>query len=185
MSAPRISTEGAAPVAYASSMRRDGMPAGAPRRWTELRVWYRQGERRPFLAEVCGFSTFAGEVPRVRQRVAKTTAEALAFFESSDLTEEVAKQVQAWEDKRAAGRARDRFTGATLREALQWLYGDNKTDGALSVRFEAAWHVPARTVRHSLKQEAEGKDLPSWCNAWLVALAMFYRSDLRESGHAE
>ncbi len=180
-----IDTATMTPVAFATSRRGEDQ-----QRWTELRLFYRTGERRPWLAESIGRTEVDGEVDRPRQRVEKTLEAAANAFDRSSIAEEVIAEAQAWldaqgtcaEDDPAPALRSTAFDGAGgLLGALRWLYGDDKTDAGLSLDFERDWGVPARTVRHSIKQQADGSDLPSWCNAWLGALQHFDR----EAFHAQ
>lgn len=194
-----IETDGLERIAWASSESENRPTFGvAGRRWTELGLYFRPGERYPFLAEVVGRSTVAGEQDMRRQRQGKSIAAACMLFDhASRLTDQVVEQVQAWLEMRGArtdaaagvtGRPAPviRWNGAGgLRGALEWLYGDQGdgaelTEGGLSMLFEKDWGVPARTVRHTLQNEKAGASQPdggrpSWCNAFLGALQHFDR----------
>lgn len=166
-------------------------------RWTDLALFYRPGERRPFVAESWGRTREVNEREFHRQRVAKTIDEALNHFDNSRLSDDMRTQAQAWEDScpfdpaalngapaaagagRGRGPAAIRFDGAGgLLGALRWLYRIDGaiTDSALSTLIETDWGVPARTVRHALAGErVADSELPSWCKAFVGALQHFDR----------
>jgi hypothetical protein len=164
-------------IAWVSSNRGD-----APLRWTELGLYYRHGERRPFVAESIGASAVEGEEQFRRQRVGKSIEEVSRLFDNSRLADEIALQVDAWT---MANPSRAVPTAAPviawdgkggLRGAIGWLYDNvGATDAAMALWFEKDWGVPERSVRHTLKQERDGQDLPPWCKAFLGALQHFDR----------
>lgn len=226
-----IKTEGLALVAEASG--RDNITgardAAGMSRWTELRIFHRPGDRRPFVAETLGRTVVPGEETRRRVRVTRTLDQAVATFESSRLTDVLAERAQDWLERQPDAACDDpallgadcgkgsreqafagdegrrppvmQFTGkGGLLGALRWLYflDDQegatlkrdgarlffaKSDGAtapisesaLADQFAEDFGVPSRTVRHALAQQREGKDLPSWCKAFLGALMWFDR----------
>jgi hypothetical protein len=172
-------------IAWATSNQAPGTDE-APLRWTELGLYYRHGERRPFLAESIGASAVEGEAQFRRQRVGKSIDEVSRLFDNSRLADEIALQVDAWamaNPSRAVPMAAPviAWNGeGGLRGALDWLYpltvgGHVPTEAGLAIMFEADWGVPTRTVRHTLKQERDGVELPSWCKAFLGALQHFDR----------
>lgn len=168
-------------IAFATSRNEeDRMQA----RWTELAVYHRPGERRPFVAESIGRTKVKGEVDFNRQRVGKTVEEVCRLFDNSRLHDEIVEQVQKWAD---ANNLVDReppsvqFTGdGGLRGALLWLYpaaSKDASENELAKRFQYDFGVPMRTVSHALAQEREGQGLPSWCKAFIAALQHFDRDN--------
>ena len=177
--APRlIDCTALVPVAEASSYG-----ANNNIRWTELGIYYRPGERRPFVAQSIGRSKVLGETDFVRQRVGKSIDEVSRLFDNSRLADDVAAQAQAWLDRHpeAVGTPppRIQFNGAGgLRGALLWLYptsSKDSSDNVLAKQFQNDWGVPVRTVTHALAQERDGEGLPSWCKAFMGALQHFDR----------
>jgi hypothetical protein len=169
-------------IAFASSLSPRASVAALQDRWTELAVYYRPGERRPFLTESFGKTRVPGEVEFRRQRVGKTWDEVSRLFDNSRLADEVTRQVQDWLDKlpRKAATAMDppriQFDGAGgLRGALSWLYPDIKTETALAAAYEVDWGVPMRTVRNALREERETGKLTPWVKAFIGALMHFDR----------
>jgi hypothetical protein len=165
-------------IAHASSWSRDNQI-----RWTELAIYYRPGERRPFVAQSIGRTKVRGEVDFTRQRVGKSIEEACRLFDNSRLHDEIVEQAQAWLDKHPETSGREppciQFDGAGgVRGALLWLYPAAAVDVPdihLAKLFEADWGVPARTVTHALAQQRAGLRLPSWCLAFIGALQHFDR----------
>lgn len=152
-------------------------------RWTELAIFHRPRERRPFLAQSIGRTKVRGEVDFIRQRVAKSIEEACRLFDNSRLYDRIVEEAQAWLDKHPEAGGREppviQFDGAGgLRHALLWLYPASSVETSdihLAKLFEADWGVPARTVTHTLQQQREGREMPSWCKAFLGALQHFDR----------
>lgn len=172
-------------------------------RWTTLTIWWRpegEGGRRPFLAEIFGGSRIRGEVPRHRRRQYGSLQDALDFFDDSLLKDQVKEQARAWLAQHGARIVRGTaereqrtieplgFMGARgLEGAIAWLYpdGDDRsepwTQEARLAQFAHDFGVPARTVRHTLKGQKEGKELPSWANAFFVSLMFFDRVRFHEA----
>lgn len=174
-----IDTSGLERIAFVSSNESDERL-----RWTELAVYLRPGERRPFLAESIGKSVVPNEQEFRRQRVGKTPAEAMVLFDNSRIADAVMQQVEDWEDRQSPAVSMPapviQWDGqGGLIGALRWLYGPVQaevvTDNNLVDQFAGDFGVPSRTVRHSLKQQKDGKELPSWCLAFLGALQHFDR----------
>lgn len=174
-----ISTKGLPLIAFATSF--DLIDNN--QRWTELSLFHRPGERRPFLADSRGCSKVEGEREYKRQRVAKSIEEACRLFDNSRLHDEIITKAQAWADAQPAAPGRQapaiQFDGAGgLRGALLWLYPDasvDEADSALGKRFLHDFGVPVRTVTHALKQQSDGQGLPSWCLAFIGGLQHFDR----------
>lgn len=152
-------------------------------RWTQLGLYYRPGNRRPFVAESLGKTKVRGETEFRRQRAGKSIEEVCRLFDNSRLHDEIVEQAQAWVAAHPEITAKEapsiQFDGAGgVRGALLWLYpaaSQETSDIHLAKLFEADWGVPARTVTHTLQQEREGKDPPSWCKAFLGLLQHFDR----------
>lgn len=183
----RISAEGLERIAFATSYSNTG--AVETLRWTELAIYFRPDERRPFFATAIGKTKMPGEKEFYRQRHGKTIEDVCAIFDNSRLADQIIEQAQAWTDRqeRALKAAQPltvvqpaiRFDGAGgLRGALLWLYpaapGDS-SDSALASGFAQDFGVPDRTVRHALKQERDGADLTPWVKAFIGALMHFDR----------
>lgn len=170
-------------IAFATSKPPSAPVAALQQRWTELAVYYRPGERRPFVAETLGETLVSGEQTFRRQRVGKTWDEVARLFDNSRLTDEVTKQVQAWLDAHPAVETpapRIQFDGnGGLIGGLRWLYepvrAEVVSDNNLVDQFAEDWGVPSRTVRHQLKQEKDGAGLTPWVKAFIGALMHFDR----------
>lgn len=153
-------------------------------RWTELGLYHRPRERRPFVAESIGRTKVRGEVEFRRQRVGKSIEEVCRVFDNSRLHDQIIEQAQAWLDTQPTLAATEppsiQFDGAGgLRGALLWLYPAATVDTSdlhLAKLFEKDWGVPERTIRHTLAQQRDKKELPSWCLAFIGALQHFDRA---------
>lgn len=169
--------------------------------WTELAVRYLpNADGRAFFAEVLGQTAVAGQTQRRRAIYVGSIARALEFFDQGDLFDSVQIQVADWADRNAGRLERDLkqlreverrkhgapigFTGeGGLAGALRWLYGDISEGGA-SMRLELDFGVPNRTVRHALRQQAEGKPLTGWAKGFLSALLFFDRAQFQAAAPA-
>lgn len=67
-------------------------------RWTELAVYYRPGQNRPFVVVSEGHSRVAGEKLRRQYAAMGTLDRAMNWFEGSELRDELAAAVDRWTD---------------------------------------------------------------------------------------
>ncbi len=176
--------------------------AGATR-WTELAVYYRPGENRPFVAVSEGVSTVPGEKLRRQHAAMGTLDRAMNWFEGSELRDQLADAVDRWVDAHNASQDRvldklrvglaksnaqrdevdalriERPDLPSFTAALAWLYpGDDLSERARALAFERDFGMPERTVRNTLAIEAgrvEGKVGP-WVQPMLAALRWFDRA---------
>lgn len=66
-------------------------------RWTELGVYHRPGENRPFVVVTEGHSIVPGEKLRFQFAAMGTLDRAMNWFEGSTLRDELAEKVDAWQ----------------------------------------------------------------------------------------
>jgi hypothetical protein len=179
-----IDVSGAEIVAFSSSDRPD------TRHWTELAVFFRpSADGRLFVARSEGCSRVEGQTTRRRAVYVGTLDRALEFFDDSELADAVRLQARDWLDRnlKRVATAVSRCRGAPigflgqggLIGALRWLYRDDEgswNENVLAIALAQDFGVPARTVRESLKNEREGKELPSWCRAFIASLMHFDRA---------
>ncbi len=171
-------------IASVSSFERGGDA------WTELSLWHRVDEERPFLAVVEGkFSD--GRMPRFRCVATGTLDRALDWFDPTNLRTDLAAAIphDAWSRfpdgntirmkaaaERRAARGYDGDIGLT--PALAWLYPDlaGGSDNALAAQFDRDFGMGARTVRNILAVERKGEGgAPPWVAPFCAALRFFDR----------
>jgi hypothetical protein len=198
-----LDTSAGESVAFVSSDR-EGVS-----HWTELEILYLpSADGRCYFAEARGCTRREGQTTRRRAVYVGTIGRALDFYDNGDLKDGLTIAAKDWLDRNAgraeadirklreaeAGDQPPAVSGAApagflgqggLKGALRWLYEDQRErvvdvrDSNLVDAFAEDFGVPARTVRHSLKQERDGGDLPSWCKAFIASLMHFDREAFR------
>lgn len=187
-----IDTASAETVAFVSSRVDDRQT-----NWTELGVYYvPNADGRCFLAQAIGRTTIRGQTQRKREVYVGSLQRALDSFDASELADSIQLQAEDWlernpgrveadvkqlrEVERRPAAAPIGFTGeGGMIGALQWLYGADLSPGALSAHLDRDFGVPGRTVRHALKQEADGVALTGWAKAFVSALLFFDRGQFK------